>query len=289
MSERSGANSGAVAWVVAVATLLGVAIALLTYLGLTPESGDAQSPTHIAQSTPHATGADADRDVGVPETAAATQVTPPNADPGGASHTPDEAPVALMPNVTGTHWNVAKEKIADLQYDLEESFEPRNVRDGTVVAQVPRAGEQVTVPVNITVARKYVTVEASELTQSDNFRFSGPSLYSVDGTQYRNSFKVFSQYPSASMEWDLSRDFDYVEGLIGLSDEHAESGTAVSVEFRTDGQAVRTESTSLGSPIRIREPVHDAHRLEVVVNTTSGTAAHLVLADFRFLAKPTPP
>lgn len=188
-----------------------------------------------------------------------------------------------VPDVAGLSVGEATQRLRRAGFEVVEVpvFDERQP-DGAILGQEPPAGARNAGEVRLTVSRRPVVTYLSDLqpvAQQANEYTTGTA--STNGEPYTHAVTIgASRYAqTASAEYDLSRDYRRLVGLIGLGDR-AVSGTAYKVEIYGDGRQLFSEDVVLGQTKPVDLDISDVLRLEVTATRVSGQGS-VVLADVR--------
>lgn len=215
--------------------------------------------------------------------------------------TPTPTPTSAgVPAVTGLQLSRATTAIsqAGLKLVINEVVD-ESVADGTVTAQTPEAGAAVPADktVSLTVARKPVVsyLNDHDLVEKNSSGYSYDTGSStVNGQLYTHSLWMStSGYSdvgvSGSVQWDLSRAYQSVSGVVGLSDSTS-SGSQYRIELLGDNRVLYTKDLGFGQTEDFSIDVTGVLRLQLrvtkLVDVNSNNTDDVVLADTQLSGLP---
>ncbi len=154
---------------------------------------------------------------------------------------------------------------------------------GMVLDQVPAPGAQASQELIVTIAEAPTIVELVDL-GTVNSRCHEVADISMSGEPFPNSttFGATCFGDSFFAEYNLSRDWSTLRMTLGLDDELS-SDAAVQVDFKLDGQSIRSETVVFGETTDIELDVTDGLRLQVVGTKLSGDKSRLGLGNAELL------
>ncbi|MGB7983272.1 MAG: protein kinase [Candidatus Nanopelagicales bacterium] len=179
-------------------------------------------------------------------------------------------PNGLMPDVVNMTVSEATDALARIgvESDVVERLDT-TVADGTVIAQSPPAGQNVSDTAELTVGRREQTVWLSDMGP-----VAGSPDYepvNVNGKNYVHTLLAndFWNCPGGAESWeyDLGRSFTNFQGSVGLSDD-SDSEAKVQAEIYSDGTRLFNKSASLGNPAKFDVDVTNGLRLKLVMTPT---------------------
>jgi NPCBM/NEW2 domain/PASTA domain len=160
--------------------------------------------------------------------------------------------------------------------------------DGTISEHSPAAGEQLGPEVLAKVTSKPVTfnlVDTKPVQKDGQFSPDQTGEFFTNGSRAPRSLLLGSYYDDRSpwIEYDLSRDWRFLRGTVGVSDD-AKSDTKIRLDILGDGNPLYSKEFVLGESVPIDIDVSDRLRLRIQITGTSGQG--LVLGDLRLVGSP---
>lgn len=209
-----------------------------------------------------------------------------------ASATPSKTPTPSastaapkMPDVVGTTLSAARVELRGVTITVVEEFS-ETVTDGVVLAQSVAAGEAWPSEVELVVAKQPVLVYLSDLKTTSYNNLSG-GKGEINGVVYPHAVLMNGRYGSKAYgEWNLSKGYRELVGVVGISDNTQYSQNVAQVEVFLDQRKVWSERVSLGNPVDLNVDVTDALRLRIEVTSVTGNAFDVVLGGIRLLGLP---
>lgn len=192
---------------------------------------------------------------------------------------------ASVPDVVGQNYGEAREVIEERGFDVhlvEELSEEE--RDGVVLTQEPAAGAENVSVVEVTVARAPVVYRLMDvyLGAKSYWELRSGESYDADGETYSRGVRVvFSGTRPAEHEFNLSRNFRIIDGVIGLEDSSDGDGT-IKLELVGDGRVLYEATVRFGETIPVEANVTDVLRLELFATPNTEDVA-LILGDWRIM------
>jgi hypothetical protein len=195
--------------------------------------------------------------------------------------TPDFSTMA-MSEVRGFVENLGGEVETATEYNVDGE-------DGDFVAQLPAAGQPVaeTVVITTTQGPSHLFLNEIEWVEQESpYADVSFGVGEINGELYTNSLLVQTisrrdAYVAATIEYNLSRDFDRLKASVGYED-NADAAGQMRLEFLADGEIVFSRDYRLGEPIdEISVDVTDVLRLKLVVTNLNGESGDLVLGQIR--------
>lgn len=162
--------------------------------------------------------------------------------------------------------------------------------DGTVISQIPAAGDPIGDEVTVKVARQPVTVYLDSMEPVESL-YGDFESNDVNGTTLTHALtmNVEDGYP-ASVEYNLGRNFRRLQGTIGLSDTAEDASATVNFEVYADGRKIYDKTVGLGESVEIDLDVTDCLRLRLsnqyVAGSEDWSDAPAVWGGIRLLGVP---
>lgn len=152
----------------------------------------------------------------------------------------------------------ASRELATAGFTVEEAETiDETVPDGQVLDVSEEGGTVI-----LTVARRPVTRFLTDLTYVDGWADVG--LFDLSGTSFTHALRldVGGCGDSASVEYDLGRDYRAIVGAMGIDDDSS-ADLRARVEVFLDGTLVQTNDIGLGEAVAIDRDIQNALRLKV--------------------------
>ncbi|WP_225943805.1 protein kinase domain-containing protein [Actinophytocola algeriensis] len=181
-----------------------------------------------------------------------------------------EAALTTAPDLVGMTIAEAQDQLpSTVDVEIVDSIQ-QGAEAGTVVEQVPAAGEDLDGRITLTVARDAMQVYLDELLPvSGNWYGDGTGASSLAGKTYLHSLnaEVDGCGSSGEVEYNLAKGFRQLTATTALDDtsEHAEA--AVQLEIFADNRPVFSETVVLGTPIPIDLDLSGVLRLKIQWST----------------------
>ncbi|MGO1738823.1 MAG: protein kinase domain-containing protein [Actinomycetaceae bacterium] len=167
---------------------------------------------------------------------------------------------------------------------------------GTIVGQVPAAGEDHDGSVEVEVARPSTRLYLDDLDAPAEGSFGYPSTEAVEiaGTSYPYSIVSSPSWEDGAFGWDLAGGFQTFRGTIGRwqdpdvlpEDQAAYDARVVRVQVIGDGSTLWSGEVTLGDATELDLDVTGVETLAISYTATDGGPATIAVGDGRVLAAP---
>lgn len=158
--------------------------------------------------------------------------------------------------------------------------------DGTVLAQQPLEGEELSDEVELTIARSAVISYLSDL-EPVNGSWEEHAAVDISGATYAFGTGVeicrFGPDDPRTVEYNLGRNYRNLSAVAGLADDSENSSATVLVEVFADGRKVYSQTVSYGQPFDINTDMTDVLRMKIQWQPIDceGGSAQLALGEAR--------
>ena len=182
------------------------------------------------------------------------------------------AEAILAPSLVELDVDEARERLQDVgvSVELEQRYDP-SVEPGTVLEQSIAPGAPMGSSATLVVAEGDASLFLEELSTLDNTGFTQGENIAMDGEIYLRSLtsSISRRYDSASVEFNLSRDFRRLSSVVGYSDTSSSEGR-IRMQIFGDGEELFTQDVVLGTAIPVDVDVTDVLRLRITANVLEG-------------------
>lgn len=159
---------------------------------------------------------------------------------------------------------------AGVSVEVERRYDP-SAEPGIVLEQSIAPGAPLMSSMTLVVAEGDASLFLEELGTLNNTRFTQGENIAMDGEIYLRSLtsSISRRDASASVEFNLSRDFRRLSAVVGYSDTSSSDGR-IRMQIFGDGEELFTQDVALGTATPIDVDVTDVLRLRITANVLEG-------------------
>jgi hypothetical protein len=211
--------------------------------------------------------------------------------PSGDTVQLSHAAAADMPDLIGSMLDEAQEALESYGVRVTSSkLYDKTTEPGTVVEQIPSPGLPIERQAELVVADGPASLPLRRIDYVDATNVQWVETVGMDGTTYLRNIGTYyldasrSHRTTAYVEFNLSRDFDTLQTVLGF-DDNAPSSAIVRAEIFADGQKLEEHDLRLGTAIPLEIDIRDVLRLRVEWTALEGEPTSL-LGDPQLLGDP---